>query len=94
MSSVFRREGSEPIEASCSWNLAEQLIEVAQWLDRVENGELVRGSVLDIGFNSRLGQQVAVQGETIPVSFMQRLVALNVALWLSIYPPFAEPSDA
>jgi hypothetical protein len=93
MSSVFRREGAEPIEASRSWDLAEQIRDVAEWLDRSGNPEKVRGSTLDIGFNCRLSAQVMVQGESIPVSFMRRLVALNIVLWLSIYPPFAEPGD-
>jgi hypothetical protein len=88
MSSVFRREGSDPLEVSSSWSLSEQIRDIECWLERYENAELVRGSVLDIGFNSRLSQQVAVHGETIPLVFMQRLVALDVELWLSIYPPF------
>jgi hypothetical protein len=94
MSSVFRIDGGKPTEVSASWDLAEQIAEVARWLERFGNAELVRGSVLDVGFNSRLGERVAVQGETIPVAFMQRLVALDVELWLSIYPPFAGASDA
>src|SRR5712691_6043081 len=90
MSSVFRREGVEAIEVSDSWSLAEQLAEGTLWLDQSGNAELARDSILDIGFNSRLGERVSVQGESVPISFMQRLVALNVELWLSIYPPFAD----
>jgi len=93
MSSVFRRKGNDPIEVSTTWNLVEQVREVSQWLELDCNAKLIRGSVLDIGFNSRLGEKVAVQGETIPLSFMGRLVALDVELWLSIYPPFDEASD-
>jgi hypothetical protein len=87
MSSVFRRTDGEQFEASASWILDEQIGEVALWLNQPENGESVRDSILDIGFNSRLGERVAVQGESVPVSFMQKLVKLNVELWLSIYPP-------
>jgi hypothetical protein len=93
MSSVFRREGNEPVEVSTSWELESQIQEICQWLEDARNADLVRGSVLDIGFNSRLGNEVAVQGETIPLVFMQQLVALNVQLWLSIYPTFDEASD-
>lgn len=90
MSSVFRRKGSESIESSTSWDLAEQLRDVTVWLAEPGNAELVRGSVLDVGFNSRLGDVIMVQGESIPASFMRQLVALDIDLWLSIYPPFDE----
>ena len=93
MSSVFRRRVGEPIEVSVLWNLREQVRDVAEWLDHPKNAAIVRGSTLDIGFTSRLGKQVAVQGEVIAVSFMARLVALDIELWLSIYPPLVDFSD-
>jgi hypothetical protein len=72
--------------------LAEQIRDTTLWLNEMSNAESVRGCVLDIGFNSRLGDDVAVQGETIPLEFMRRLVVLEIELWLSVYPPFtAEP---
>lgn len=85
MSSVFRCKDKEPIKVSSDWDLATQIRDVSLWLENDFNTELIRGSVLDIGFNSRLRTDVAVQGETIPLSFMQRLVAVEVELWLSIY---------
>jgi hypothetical protein len=89
MSAVFRRDGQDAIEASASWTLVEQIRDVSCWLQHAANAELVHGYVLDIGFNSRLdGVAVAVQGETIPVAFMRQLAALDIDLWLSIYPPF------
>ena len=89
MSAVFRRDGQDAIEVSASWTLAEQIRDVSCWLQQTTNAESVRGCVLDIGFNSRLdGAGVAVQGETIPVGLMRQLVALDIDLWLSIYPPF------
>ncbi|MCE9545693.1 MAG: hypothetical protein K8T25_09275 [Planctomycetia bacterium] len=94
MSSVFRRNDGEPIEASSSWELAEQVADVLKWLSRPENAELVPHSVLDIGFNSRLGNHVAVQGEVIPISLMEKLTSLNVELWLSIYPPLSDEEVA
>jgi len=88
MSAVFRQPDGERIEVSVSWVLAEQVADAAHWLGDPGNEDLVRGSVLDIGFNSRLGERVAVQGETIPREFLKTLAALDVELWLSIYPPF------
>lgn len=89
MSAVFRRaeKGAEAIEVSESWSLADQIADVIAWLQHDENAELARGMVLDIGFDCRLGPRIAVQGETIPLEFMQRLCALDITLWLSIYPP-------
>lgn len=92
MSAVFRLNDGESIEISESWELERQVADISEWLDEPNNGERVRGSTLDIGFNSRLGDGIAVQGETIPVGFMRRLVLLDVTLWLSIYPPFSDPS--
>jgi len=87
MSSVFRLENAEPIQASADWTLSRQIDEVTDWLDNVENARRVRGSVLDIGFDWRLdGSKVMVQGETVPLGFMQKLVSLDITLWLSIYP--------
>jgi hypothetical protein len=80
VSAVFRREGQDAIEISTSWGLAEQIRDVSRWLERRANADLVRGSILDVGYNSRLGRGVAVQGETIPVEFMRQLAALDVTL--------------
>jgi len=92
MSAVFRLKDAEPIEVSESWDLERQIADAAQWLDEPKNGDRVRGSTLDIGFNCRLSDRVAVQGETVPVEFMRRLVSLEITLWLSIYPPFSDPA--
>jgi hypothetical protein len=88
MSAVFRRDGQDAIEVSASWTLLEQIRDASCWLQHPTNADSVHGYVLDIGFNSCLGVVVAVQGETIPVGFMRQLVALDIDLWLSIYPPF------
>lgn len=89
MSAVLHNNNrSKSIEISASWNLSEQINEAKAWLADPHNAESVRGWTLDIGFNSRLGKDIAVQGETIPLNFMQRLVELEVVLWLSIYPAF------
>ena len=91
MSAVFRRANEVPIEASNSWSLDEQIAEVDTWLSESANAELVRGSILDIGFNSRLnGDSIYVQGETIPLAFMGKLVDSQITLWLSLYPPLTE----
>lgn len=93
MSAVFRIKGAESIEVSLGWELRPQIQDVCSWLSIPENAEIVRDSVLDIGFNCRLNAtMVAVQGETIPTDFMGILASLNVTLWLSIYPPFVDPS--
>jgi hypothetical protein len=95
MSAVFRGDGRDAIEVSASWVLAEQVRDATHWLAQGGNAESVRGRVLDIGFNSRLDGTLAVQGETIPLEFMKQLVALEIELWLSIYPAFsAFPSSA
>ena len=89
MSAVFRRDGRDAIEVSTSWKLDEQIRDTNGWLQSAANAESVRGCVLDIGFNSRLdGVFVSVQGEIIPWEFMRQLVAFDIELWLSIYPPF------
>ena len=94
MSSVFRRESEPSIEVTESWSLDEQISDVSEWLDQSNNAALVRGSVLDIGFNYRIdGRAVAVQGETVPLEFMRRLVGLDITLWLSIYPPSSDKTD-
>lgn len=91
MSSVFRIQDEESLEVSDSWELAKQIEAVDAWLFEDANSRTVRGAVLDIGFNSRLGSpDVAMQGETVPLEFMRRLVDNNITLWLSIYPPFDE----
>lgn len=41
---------------------------------------------LDFGFDCRLGDDVAVQGEYLPVSFLQFAGRLKVAVALSIFP--------
>jgi hypothetical protein len=89
MSAVIRREGHEAIEVSASWDLRVAIRETQEWLARNLKVDL-RGAVLDIGFDSRLGSKVAVQGEVIPLEFMQLLVSLEIELWLSIYPPRRE----
>jgi hypothetical protein len=95
MSAVFRLKHAEPIEVSESWELDRQIADAAQWLDDPTNAERVRKSILDFGFNSRLGGGIAVQGETVPVEFMRRLVLLDITLWLSIYPSFSDsPHDS
>lgn len=95
MSAVFRRRSQETLEVSSSWLLAEQIADVSRWLQDPANAEQVRGSTLDFGFNCRIGDEIAVQGETVPYEFLQQLVELNVTLWLSIYPPFetSQPQD-
>ena len=93
MSSVFRRTKKGPLEVSKAWVLDVQIDEISRWLGQTQNGELIRDTILDIGFNSRLCGKVAVQGETIPLPFMQRLVEHNVTLYLTIYPWFEEGAD-
>lgn len=97
MCTVFRLPNGERITGDDSWQLAESIQATQAWLSVPENAARVRGATLDIGFNSRvntfdsqLGDTVAVQGETIPVDFMRRLVELEITLWLSLYPPFCE----
>lgn len=41
---------------------------------------------LDFGFDCRLGNGVAVQGEFLPVSFLSLVGQLNIAVALSLYP--------
>ncbi|MCA9070255.1 MAG: hypothetical protein KDA84_15080 [Planctomycetaceae bacterium] len=88
MSSVFRIENHEPIEASGHWRLDQQIEEVSDWLQEEHNAERVRGSILDIGFNSRLHGSIAMQGEVLPTEFLRQLVSLDITLWLSIYRRF------
>ncbi len=91
MSAVFRRDDKEPIEVSSSWSLREQIADTDLWLAHIANVESVRGATLDIGFNARLNDtNVVVQGETVPLDFMRKLVEAQITLWLSIYPPFSE----
>jgi hypothetical protein len=91
MSAVFRRDDRDPIEVSGSWTIDQQIEQIQSWLSDSENAALVRGSILDIGFNSRLdGGRVAVQGETIPLEFMRKLVDSQITLWLSLYPQFSD----
>jgi len=91
MSAVLRCIDQDPIEVSGAWLLAEQIAEVDEWLADSGNLDSVRGAILDIGFNSRLNDtNVAVQGETIPLAFMHKLVQGEVTRWLSLYPPFSE----
>jgi len=93
MSAVFRFEGrKETIEVSDSWLLAEEIPEIAAWLNDQSNAAKVRGSILDIGLASRL-DRCAAQFESIPVEFMKLLVDLNIRLDLSIYPISDDPSD-
>jgi hypothetical protein len=76
----------EPIEVSTAWGLSPQIEDISTWLSVPENADRIRGSILDIGFDCRLnGRTVAVQGETVPTGFMERLASLHVTLWLSIY---------
>ena len=63
-----------------------QIQEVGRWLAEEANAREVRGTILDIGFTSRLDGRVVVQGEVIPLAFMRQLVPLDIELWLSIYP--------
>jgi hypothetical protein len=42
---------------------------------------------LDFGFDCRLGQDIAVQVEFLPVEFLRLVGELSVAVVLSIYPP-------
>jgi len=94
MSSVFRRNNQNPVEVSDSWELAVQIESVDSWLANESNAKVVFGSILDIGFNSRLdGESVAVQGETIPIELMRKLVDLEITLWLSIYPAFEDSAE-
>jgi len=89
MTAVFRRgESLETLQVSDSWSLSEQIADVSQWLREPNNAEQVHGATLDFGFNCRIGNRIAVQGETVPLEFMRQLVDLNITLWLSIYPPF------
>jgi len=90
MSAVFRRRPLDPIEVSDGWALDVQIEDASRWLQNPKNAEQVRDSILDIGFNTRPSEKVAVQGETIPLKFMQQLVDLGITLWLSIYPPLVE----
>lgn len=91
MSAVFRRANQAPSEASNSSSFAEQIAEVDRWVSESANAKPVRGSTLDVGLNSRLnGDSVAVQGETLPLAFMQKLVDSQITRWLSLYPPFSE----
>ena len=86
MSAAFRCPSGEQIEASESWVLDDQIADVIRWLDKPENSKQVRGSTLDFGLESRLGNGIFVQGEAVPLEFMQRLCELGITLWLSIYP--------
>ena len=43
---------------------------------------------LDFGFDSRLGvDEIAVQGEWLPVNFLQLVAELQIGVALSLYPP-------
>jgi hypothetical protein len=90
---VFRRENQEPVVVpdSDTWRIDDQIAHVEAWLTDAANAESVRGSILDIGFDSRLNNSdCVVQGETIPLQFMRKLVELEITLWLSLYPPFLD----
>gem|GEM_PF-6889810 len=89
MSAVFRHKERPAVEVSDSWDLRTQIDEVGRWLAEESNAQQVRGTILDIGLNSRLDGRVVVQGEVIPLAFMRQLVSLDIELWLSIYPDFA-----
>lgn len=61
------------------------------WLADSTNSESIRGAILNIGFNCRLNDSsVAVQGETVSLEFMQKLVQCEITLWLSQYPEFSK----
>lgn len=90
MSSVFRIQDNEPIEVSEHWRLDQQIEDISAWLQVDQNAEAVRGSILDIGFDSRLREKVVMQGEVLPTAFMGQLVSLDITLWLSIYRRFSE----
>jgi hypothetical protein len=96
MTAVFRRESGEPIQASDSWILREQIADVSAWLLDPANADSVRNSILDFGLNCRIGEPmvgrdsrmttIAMQGEVVSREFLRQLVDLNIELWLSIYP--------
>ena len=83
---MIRREEQDAIEVSEGWNLEAEIIDVRASLENPADAAGVKGTVLDIGFDSRLGAGIAVQGETIPLEFMRQLVELDITLWLSIFP--------
>jgi hypothetical protein len=61
-------------------------------LERLTALPTVEECQLDFGFDCRLGEEVAVQGEYLPVSFLQLAGQLKVAVALSLYPTVS--SDA
>jgi hypothetical protein len=86
LSAVVHCECGDSIEVSASWKLRDQIQDIEQWLTHPENAAKARGGTLDIGFDYRVGDGNTVQGEIVPLSFMQRLVAEEIGLWISIYP--------
>lgn len=89
MSAVFRLNDGASLAVSDHWDFRAHVGDIVKWLSFSENRNQVVGSVLDIGFNSRLSEKIVVQGEELSVEFMRDLADLNVTLWLSIYSPFS-----
>jgi hypothetical protein len=54
--------------------------------DLIASTSLIEECQLDFGFDSRLGENVAVQCEYLPVSFLALVGELRVAVVLSLYP--------
>jgi hypothetical protein len=52
----------------------------------IASNPLIEECQLDFGFDCRLGDNVFVQGEYLPVSFLQLVGQLRVAVALSLYP--------
>ena len=62
-------------------------------LERLAIDTAVEDRRLDFGFESRLGvDNVAVQGEFLPVDFLRLVGGLSIGVAFSIYPPTVEKS--
>lgn len=53
---------------------------------------LVQDQRLDFGYACRLGDDVAVQGEHLPVELLSLVARFRIGIDLSLYPPMDKPS--
>lgn len=75
-------------------NLNTQLADAIQFLtshradfERLATQDKVEDCRLDFGFDCRLSDQILMQGEYLPVEFLQLVGELRIAVALSLYPP-------
>ena len=79
--------------SSVDGNLREQVRDAEAFLlvhhsdfELIASTTAIEECQLDFGFDCRLGETVAVQGEYLPVSFLALVGQLRIAVALSLYP--------